>query len=138
MPKTLLYRLFGVGRVPKQVLAGLDAEQILILEEGIGGSVTFHKYKAPGRRYGLRRVWFTGSLVATGTRVAAFAYGRNVFNVPFSHPRRANLDVQVETGNVLRIGLDAQDFHPEQSGRIEFRFRTERAREFADCFTRIA
>lgn len=138
MPKTLLYKLFGIGRVPKRVRAGLEAEQILILEEGIGGSVTYRKYRARGKRFGLRRVWFTGSLAATRTRIVAFAYSRNILNVPFDHPRHGNLDIQVEPGNVLLVAFDAQDFHPEQSGRIEFRFRAERAREFVDYLSRTA
>ncbi len=134
MQKTLLYKLFGIGGVPKRVRSSLEAEQIVMIDEGVGGSVTFRHYKAPGKWYLLRRVWFTGSLIVTKTRVAAFAYSRDVMNMTFGHPNFKRINVQVEPGSILCIALDARDFHPEHSGRIEFRFRTAKAKDFAGYF----
>jgi hypothetical protein len=37
MKKTTLYRLFGVGSVPKKLLPVLETEGVVVLDEGIGG-----------------------------------------------------------------------------------------------------
>lgn len=44
----------------------LAAEGIVLEDEGVSGSVTFRDFRAPGRRYSLRKSWFLGSLVVTG------------------------------------------------------------------------
>ncbi len=130
MGKTLLHKLFGAGRIPRRVRPTLEAEEIAILDEGIGGSITFRDFSAPGRWYGLRRIWFTGAAAATRKRIVGFAYNRNILNFAFDHPRFSNIRIAVEPGPVLCIAIEAADFNPDQSGRIEFRFSTEKASEF--------
>jgi hypothetical protein len=49
MKKTLLHRIFGWGRIPKRYAPTLHNEGIILLDEGIGGSITFKKFRAPGR-----------------------------------------------------------------------------------------
>ncbi len=72
MAKTLSYRLFGVGKVPRQLSATLQSEGILLLDEGIAGSVTYLDFRAPGRRSNWRRQWFTGAIALTRVRLIAF------------------------------------------------------------------
>ena len=48
--------LLGSGRFPDELGTALRAEGVELLEEGLSGSVTFRDYKAPGRRYSLRKV----------------------------------------------------------------------------------
>lgn len=132
--KTILHRLFGVGRIPRRLRSELDSERILLLDEGIGGSITYRKFRAPGKRFALRRTWFTGSLAVTEARVTGFAYTRQVLNVPRKHPRIADISVRIEPSSVLCISFDAEKFHADQSGRIELRFRTEKAIAFASFF----
>ena len=55
MRKSLLYTLFRLGRVPKQALPVLEAEGIVLLDEGLRGSVTLRKYRAPGRYHSFKK-----------------------------------------------------------------------------------
>jgi hypothetical protein len=48
MAKTLLYRLFGVGKISWQLSSTLKVEGIVLLDEGISGSVTYLNFRAPG------------------------------------------------------------------------------------------
>ena len=49
MRKSLLYTLFRLGRVPREALSVLESEGIVVLEEGLRGSVTLRNFRAPGR-----------------------------------------------------------------------------------------
>lgn len=133
MSKTLLYRWFGFGRLPKPMMPILEQEGIRLLDEGVGGSITFRNFRAPGKRYGYRKNWFTGSLVVTKLRCAGFAFRRPVINVPLEGPYLDKLDCSLEKeGAVLRVAFDSSDFHEDWSGMIECRFRTPKARHFLE------
>lgn len=131
--KTLLHRWFGFGRLPKAMVPILEREGIVLLEEGLSGSVTFRKFRAPGKRYGYRRNWFCGCIVITGIRVAAFAFGKPVINLPLEPARLESLSCSLEKdGKVLCVSFDASAFHDDATGRIECRFRTDLARSYLE------
>jgi hypothetical protein len=133
MSKTLLHRLFGFGSVPKAMKPILDQEGIVLLDEGIGGSITFRNFRAPGKRYGYRKNWFTGSLVITELRFAGFAFSRPVINVPLEGAHSSKLECSLEKERtILRVAFDSADFHEDWSGAIECRFRTPKARQFLE------
>ena len=133
MSKTLLYRLFGFGGVPQAMKPILEQEGIVLLDEGIGGSITFRNFRAPGKRYSYRKNWFTGSLVVTKLRFAGFAFSRPVINVPLEGPHLDKLDCSLEKEHaILHVAFDSSDFHEEWSGAIECRFRTPKARQFLE------
>lgn len=132
MGKTLFYRLFGVGKVPKRVLPDIEREVIILLEEGIGGSLTFKKYRAPGRYYYWRRNWFTGSLVLTEKRFWAFTLFKPVISVPWDDEKLKELRCSVENEKTLCVVFDASVFQQGCSGTIECRFSTPKARLFLE------
>lgn len=133
MSQTLLYRLFGLGRPPKAMKPTLEGEGIVLVDEGIGGSITFRDFRAPGRRYRHRKSWFTGSLVVTEVRFAAYGFSRPLINVPLERSYLAKLDGAVEhDGTVLRVAFESGDFHDDWSGGIECRFRTAKAPLFME------
>jgi hypothetical protein len=55
MAMTLLYRLFRIGGLPKNVRTALESEGMRIIEEGIRVSVTYRDFKAPGKRFTWKR-----------------------------------------------------------------------------------
>lgn len=132
MGKTLLHRLFGLGKVPKRMLPELEDEGIVFLDEGISGSVTFRNFRAPGRRYPWRRSWFTGSLVLTRKRFAAFAFSKPIIDVPLGDDRLNELHCSLEGEATLRVHFDPSTFNQSWSGSIECRFSTPRVRSFLE------
>jgi len=135
MTKTLLYRLFRIGKIPSQLKAQLVREGILLQDEGIPSSVTYSDFHRPGRYDSWRRVWSTASLAVTQTRLMGLVYSRPALDVPFADRRYEKLEFSVEKTDVLRIGLGASLFHENWSGRIEYRFRTPQAQAFLDILT---
>ncbi len=132
MEKTILYRLFGIGRIPKDHRAVLESEGLVLFDEGIGGSVILRKFKAPGRRHSWRKSWFSGSVAFTNKRVIAFAYSRQIINVPFDDPRVERLNCTAEDDTCLYFSFESGDFSDDMSGTVEVRFRTPHARLFAE------
>ena len=130
--KTLLHRLFGWGKIPKKYAPTLHGEGIVLLEEGIGGSITLKKFRAPGRYHSWKRNWFTGCLVITEKTFAAFTLWKPVIFVPLKDERFSELKCSVEKNDILFITFDASAFNEKWSGTIECRFKTPKARLFLE------
>lgn len=138
MAKTLSYRIFGLGKLPKNYRSPLEAEGIVWLEEGIRGSVTLKKYKAPDKRFSWRRVKFSGVIGMTRKRIFAFAYSRRLINVPFGEDRVRHLSMAVENNKCLRCAFEAADFDGDRSGTVECRFFSDAPNDFLDRLDRVA
>ena len=132
MKKTLFYRLFGWGQLPKAMRPILESEGIVLFDEGLGGTITLRNYRSPTRRSGYRCNWFTGSLIVTGLRFAAFSISRPLINVPLDVARLRLLDCSIEKGTKLKVAYDAADFDDNTTGKVELRFRTGKARLFLE------
>ena len=132
MAKTLLYRLFGIGKIPEQFMATLESEGILALDEGIKGSVTYRDFRAPGKYSAWRRQWFTGSLVLTQVRLVSLLSLSTAIDVPLTDERIRRMQFSVEKNDTLLVAFDPSLFHPGWSGTMEYRFRTTEAPAFLE------
>ena len=130
--KPVLPGIGSFGRLPPGRLAEFESEGIVLRDEGIRGSITFRNFRAPGKRYLLRRNWFHGSLVLTRRRFAAFTSFRAIVDLPLDDARLAQLECSVEGNGSLCIRFDPSLFHPGWSGTMEFRFPTSLASDFAE------
>ena len=126
MPQSLLYRLFGLGRIPKLLNDTLHIEGIVVADEGLPASVTYRDFRAPGKYFLRKKQGFVGSIVVTNVRLVALMFSSFVVNVPFTDERIRKLQISVE-GDRLLIAFDPKLFHDNWSGTIEYRFRTDKA-----------
>ena len=132
MAKTLLYRFFGVGKIPDQLVAQLRSEGILISDEGIKGSVTYLNFRSPVRYANWKRQWYTASVVLTDTRLVGLRFSQPIINVPLADERIRKMNFSHEADSAFLVAFDASLFHPDWSGNIEYRFRTEYAQALVD------
>lgn len=51
MKKTILYRLFGLGSVPRKLRPVLEQEGMVVFDEGVRGSFVTKHVNGPGKRY---------------------------------------------------------------------------------------
>ena len=128
MAKTLLYRLFGVGRMPAPWRSTIESEGVILIDEGIAGSVTYRDFRAPGKRSAWRKVAFSGSIALTKTRLLALQYANPAINIPLDDERFKQLRISVEGEQTLLVAFDASLFHDDWSGTMEYRFRTSQAK----------
>ena len=130
MSKTLFYRLFGLGAIPRNAVAQIQKEGVVLQDEGIGGSVTFKKFRAPGKYYSWRRNWFSGSIVLTRKHFLAFRYSQPIIGVSWADAEFKELRIQLEDRNTLGVGFEASAFQENASGEIEVRLSTPLAQDF--------
>ena len=116
--------------MPAQWRATIEPEGIVLIDEGIGGSVTYRDFRAPGKRFAWRKVAFSGSVALTKTRLLALHYANPVINVPLDDQRLHQMRFSVEGEDKLLVAFNANLFHNDWSGTIEYRFRTEQAPAF--------
>ncbi len=127
MRKTLLYRLFGLGKIPKRHAPALHQEGVVLIDEGVGGAVTLKNFRAPGKRCSWKQSLFTGCLVLTRKTFAAFAFSKPLVYVPFAHDRFSDLHCRLTDENTLFITFDPSAFHENWSGTVEIRYKTAQA-----------
>ena len=137
MNKTILYRLFKIGGIPKRIGPVLAAEGIEVCDEGIGGWFVTKNVKGPGKRYIKRREGFSGCLAVTGKRVICFTYGKRQINISVEDPKISEIFVSIPKAETLSISFESSRFRDGWAGVMEFRFKTEKAQQFHEALTAI-
>ena len=133
MSKTLLYRLFKVGRIPEKLRPVLESEGLRVWDEGLPGRIVLRHFKAPGRRSSYRLERFSGFLAITARRVIGFAYGKPVINVPLDDPRLGRIRLSLVRDVWVELSFDARLFHDDWRGLIRLGFKTPLAPRFHEC-----
>lgn len=130
MKKSLLYRFFGVGGIPKKMRPMLEEEGIVLADEGVPGSIVMCNVKGPGRRFVQRREAFLGCLLVTSRRLLAASFGKRQINIAVDDPRLKNVHVRQNGFDQLAISFEAALFREGWQGVMELQFKTERASDF--------
>ena len=130
MWKALLTKLFGAGQPPVRLAETLQSEGIVLIDEGIKGSVTYIDFRAPGRYSSWRRQWYRASIALTETRLFALRSASTLIDVPLRDERLHRMRFSVEESGTFLVAFDASLFHADWSGTIEYRFKTEQAQLF--------
>jgi hypothetical protein len=121
--------LFGSGRLPKMVRDQVQGEDLLLLEEGLGGSITYRRYKAPGKRARLKKVGISGAVCITDRRLLVWGARGKLVDVPFDDERFAAIEVEAEEPDRALFAWEAGLFHDNRSGRVEVRLHPVQATE---------
>lgn len=137
MQKTLLYKLFGIGSIPKKIRPAIEAEQIVVADEGIGGWFITKRVKGPGKRYRNRAEGFSGCLVITKKRVLCYTYWKRQINISVDGPGISQFSVWLPKAGKLSISFESSAVNKQWAGVVEFRFKTAKAQLFHDALTAI-
>jgi hypothetical protein len=129
--------LLGAGRLTDDLRASLNAEGVVLLDEGLPGTVTYINYRAPHHRSNWRKVAFTGAIAITGQRfVVAASRGGKHIDVPLTDERRKAVTVSADGADKVLFSVDPSAFDPQKSGTVEVRLRTSRAPEVVALLNR--
>jgi hypothetical protein len=133
-----LRRVFlGSGRLPDDLRTSLAAEGVVLLEEGLSGSITYKNYRSPRFVATWRKVAFTGAIAITGQRfVVAASRGGKPVDVPLTHELRKAVTVRTDGPDRVLFSVDPSAFDAQKSGTVEVRLRTPRAPEVAALLNR--
>lgn len=134
--KTILYKLFGIGKIREPLLSELRNERIIALDEGIKSSITYKNFRAPGRYSNWKRRWFPGAVALTEKRLVLQQYSQPVINIALTDERFQQIKVSLETEDALLFEFEPHLFLENSTGEIEWRCRTAQARTIADAVNR--
>ena len=84
-----------------------------MFDEGIKASVTYLDFRAPGKRFGWRRQWFSACIALTQVRLVALQYSNPAINVPFTDDRIRRLRLSIEGDETLLIAFDPNLFQDD-------------------------
>lgn len=112
-----------VGRLPEPYASVLGREGLLLLAEGVQGSLFMPYFRAPGKISWRHRRWLTVTLALSNARFLVIRHVANpVIHVPLSDPRFRKIRFDSD-GDTLVVAHDAGLFRPDWSGELEYRFR---------------
>ena len=137
MRKTLSYRLFGLGGISTRECMLIEAEGVVIADEGMPGRLVMHRVAGPGRGYRGRIEGFSGFLVITRRRILAYSYRKRQINIGVDDPRLPDLYVRLPSPDTLAVSFEASLFREGWSGVMEFRFCTDKALSFHEALRQL-
>lgn len=132
MVKSFFYRHFGFGKISESFMSQLQSEGILLLDEGVKGSVTYINFHRPGKSSGWERRGMIASIAVTKTRFLALNSSIPVINVTLTDKRLSLMRFLQEDAETLYVAFDANLFQSDWSGKVEYRFRTTEASHFLE------
>jgi hypothetical protein len=130
--KSILYKLFGVGKVREPLLSELKSEDLTAWDEGVKSSITYKNFRAPGRYSNWKRRWFSGAIALTKKRLVLQQYSTPVINILLSDERFRKIKVSLETEDTLLFEFEPNLFLENSTGQIEWRCRTPHAKNTND------
>ncbi|HEV2755501.1 MAG TPA: hypothetical protein VG318_06960 [Actinomycetota bacterium] len=126
-----LTKLFlGNGKLRPELRAALESEGLVLIEEGLRGSVHYRRFKAPGRRHHGKKTGERLGLAISEKRFVVYCRSgtAELIDSPFSDPRLSLLDVSLQGDDVVSIRIDYDRFDvPDVSGEITIRATTPNA-----------
>jgi hypothetical protein len=131
MSKSLLYKLFGIGKLSNQQKLFLKKEKCILCEEGIKTSVTYTDFKAPGKHFRKKKEWCITSMILTGKRFVSQRGHKNfLINIPLDDKRLKEIELTIDKIKNLIVSFEANLFHDNWEGKIKFIFNVENATIF--------
>lgn len=122
--------LLGNGKLDPNVRAALESEGLVLVEEGLPGSVRYRRFKAPGRRHHGKVTRERLALAISEERLVVYCRSGSaeLIDSPFTNPLFRVMDVALQgTDSVsIRIDYDRADL-PNISGEITIVARTPNA-----------
>ncbi len=123
--------LLGNGTLKRGLRDALESEGLVLLEEGLLGSIKYDHFKAPGKRFNGKVTGQCFGLGLSEKRLAVYCRsGRTkVIDTPFSEARLQTLDLSLDGEDRLVIGIDFDRLDvPRVSGQMAIRMTMPNAR----------
>jgi hypothetical protein len=124
MASSLLYRLFKVGRLPKELSKKIAEDSLIHLEEGISVTIVFKNFKSPRKRFKSKIIKASGAICLTKAAFYTSVYRRVTIQLGWDDPKIKSIDFQV-TDKHLIMGFDVSKFDEQSEGMVAYKFKCE-------------
>ncbi|MGI9020490.1 MAG: hypothetical protein ACR2G3_07260 [Solirubrobacterales bacterium] len=122
--------LLGAGTLRPELRQALEAEGLVLLEEGLPGSIRYWHFKAPGKRFHGKVTPERLALGISEKRLVVYCRsGRTeLIDSPFTQQRLRAVEVSAEGEEKLVLRVDYDEMgEPNVSGEIRIRAKTPKA-----------
>lgn len=129
----------GNGKLKPKLRAALEAEGLVLIDEGLPGSVRYQHFRAPGKRFHGKVTGERIGLAISEERFVMYCRsGRSkLVDTSFSIPRLSFVDVSLQDGDTVSVQIDYdQAGLPKVSGQITIRAKTPNAAQIAEEYRR--
>ncbi|GIG63868.1 hypothetical protein [Phytomonospora endophytica] len=121
-----LARLFkGPGAMPEHLRARLVGEDLVFLAEGLSGSITYRRLRAPGQYSNWMREPATGAIGISSQGLVVWANKVKQIDVPHRHPLRQRIAVRLDGERKVVFGFELGWTNTAVSGAAEVRLKLE-------------
>jgi hypothetical protein len=123
--------LLGNGSLKPELKRELESEGLVLIEEGLGGSVRYSHFKAPGKRFNGKITPERMGIGISKERVVVYCKsGRaQLMNSPFTSERLKSVDASLDGDDKLEIRIDYDTMgEPRVSGEVKLVMKTPNAR----------
>ena len=127
MSKTLLYRIFGVGRLPREERRRLESEGLRSIDQGVPMTISWRRYSEPGAYIVRRHQSATGTVALTARRLVIYVSSLPMLDVSLDDPAADRLAVTCPADGTLAIRMEAGDFKPGCTGTVSYLLFTAEA-----------
>jgi hypothetical protein len=129
--------LLGNGTLTPELRAELESEGLVLIEEGLRGSLRYTHYRAPGKRFNGKVTPERIGLGISEERIVAYCKSGRVklMNSTYSNPHLNMVDVSLKGDDTVEIQIDYDRADPPQknvSGQIKIVLRTPNAPAIVD------
>ncbi len=122
--------LLGDGTLKPDLRAALESEGLVLVEEGLRGSLRYNHFRAPGRRFHGKVTPERIALGISNRRVVLYCRsGRaKLVDSEFDNPRLSIVDVSLQGDDEVAVHVDYDRANePKVAGQITIRARTPNA-----------
>ena len=134
--------LLGNGTLKPSLRAELESEGVVLIEEGLVGSIKYSNFKAPGKRFNGKITGECFGLGISERRLALYCRSGRVklIDQPFTEPRLSAIDVSLDGEDRVAMLIDYDRIEvPRVSGQMTIRARTPNAaRVVEELISRLA
>lgn len=137
MAKSILYHLFGFGKIPRRYRSDIEKEGVIFQDEGLPIVVRYRDFRAPNAYYGRKVSLVVGSVVLTQHCFACFRGNiiPPVFHVAVAHESFEAFHFSLDEKTRLRVLIDAPAFQKGWKGTIDCCIPCENAEDFLRALT---
>lgn len=128
MAKTLLYRLFKVGRLPIQLNAKIAKEQVIDRQEGMPALIHYRDFQAHGKSFKNKLVKAVGSVCVTNWGIYASIFKSVAIQFAWTDPRIKQIHFEVKK-KYLSMSFEASVFDSAAKGKVDYRFKCKNPEE---------
>lgn len=128
MAKTLLYRFFKVGRLPKTLDPKISKEKVLNRQEGMPALIHYHNFEASGKSFQNKIIKVVGAVCLTDWGIYASIFKTVAIQFSWVDPRIKQINFTVKK-KYLSISFEASIFDPSAKGKVDYQYKCKNPEE---------